>query len=109
LKHADIFVGAGGTMSREAALLGVRAYTMFDGRLPALDQRLIDDGALIDLRGRDAASIDWSARIATDRADADQRLRRRGPELRQWLATVIEEAACEHRGSRSSSRSVALG
>jgi predicted glycosyltransferase len=43
---ADFVVGAGGTMNREAVALGTPAYTMFAGRLGAVDEKLIADGRL---------------------------------------------------------------
>ena len=43
---ADVVVSAGGTMNREAAALGVPAYTPFAARLGAVDRRLIDEGRL---------------------------------------------------------------
>jgi hypothetical protein len=58
---ADLVVSAGGTMNREAAALGVPAYTPFAARLGAVDRRLIDEGRLrrlerpedLELRRRD--------------------------------------------------------
>ena len=55
---ADLVVSAGGTMNREAAALGVPAYTPFAARLGAVDRRLIDEGRLARLErpgGRRAA------------------------------------------------------
>lgn len=46
LFHSDLFIGAGGTMTREAAILGTTTYSIFKGRRPAVDQVLIDDGKL---------------------------------------------------------------
>jgi predicted glycosyltransferase len=43
---ADLVVGAGGTMNREAVALGTPAYTLFAGRMGAVDERLIADGRL---------------------------------------------------------------
>ena len=43
---ADLVVSAGGTMNREAAALGVPAYTPFAGRLGAVDRLLIAEGRL---------------------------------------------------------------
>jgi len=43
---ADFVIGAGGTMNREAVALGTPAYTMFAGRLGAVDERLIAEGRL---------------------------------------------------------------
>jgi predicted glycosyltransferase len=51
LALADLTVGAGGTMTRESALLGTPTYTVFAGRLAAVDAELIRSGRLIDLRG----------------------------------------------------------
>ncbi len=46
LLQADLFIGAGGTMTREAALLGVPTYSLFAGAIPAVDRWLEDQGAL---------------------------------------------------------------
>ena len=43
---ADFVIGAGGTMNREAVALGTPAYTMFAGRLGAVDEKLIAEGRL---------------------------------------------------------------
>lgn len=43
---ADLFVGAGGTMSREAALLGVPSLSMFAGKPAAVDAWLEREGKL---------------------------------------------------------------
>jgi uncharacterized protein len=50
LAHADLMIGAGGTMNREAALLGIPTYTVFAGRLAAVDSDLVRRGLLRDLR-----------------------------------------------------------
>jgi predicted glycosyltransferase len=50
LAAADLIVGAGGTMNRESALLGTPTYTIFAGRLSAVDSALIRDGLMVDLR-----------------------------------------------------------
>ncbi len=44
--NADLVVGAGGTMNREAALLGVPTYTVFLGRLGAVDAQLLKLGCI---------------------------------------------------------------
>jgi uncharacterized protein len=43
---SDLVLGAGGTMTREAALLGVPTLTLFAGREPAVDRWLMDQGRL---------------------------------------------------------------
>ena len=44
--HADLVIGAGGTMTREAALLGVPTISIFAGSPPAVDRWLEQRGAL---------------------------------------------------------------
>lgn len=43
---SDIVVSGGGTMNREAALLGVPTYSIFTGRRPYLDEYLHEQGRL---------------------------------------------------------------
>jgi uncharacterized protein len=43
---ADLVVSAGGTMNREAALLGTPTWTTFAGELGAVDRMLIDNGTM---------------------------------------------------------------
>ena len=43
---SDLVVGAGGTINREAAALGVPVYTTFAGRLGGVDEALIRQGRL---------------------------------------------------------------
>jgi uncharacterized protein len=43
---ADVVISAGGTMNREAVALGTPVYTTFEGRLGAVDERLIAEGRL---------------------------------------------------------------
>lgn len=46
LYEADLVVSAGGTMNREAALLGVPTWTTFAGELGAVDRLLVEQGRL---------------------------------------------------------------
>ena len=43
---SDLVVSGGGTMIREAAILGVPTYSVFTGRRPAVDERLAQMGKL---------------------------------------------------------------
>jgi predicted glycosyltransferase len=43
---ADVLVSAGGTMNREAAVLGTPVWSIFEGRLGAVDERLMRDERL---------------------------------------------------------------
>jgi uncharacterized protein len=71
---ADVVVSAGGTMNREAVALGTPVWTTFEGRLGAVDERLIADGRM--QRLTDAAQLPLGKRTS----DAGDRIRR-DPEL----------------------------
>jgi predicted glycosyltransferase len=43
---ADLLVSAGGTMNREAAVLGTPVWSIFEGRLGAIDELLMREGRL---------------------------------------------------------------
>ena len=46
LAGADLVVSAGGTMNREAVVLGTPVYTTFAGRMGGVDERLVAEGRL---------------------------------------------------------------
>jgi predicted glycosyltransferase len=71
IAHADLVISAGGTMNREAVALGTPVYTTFQGRLGAVDERLIAEGRLRTLA--DADRLDLTKR---GRAHAPPRVRR---------------------------------
>jgi len=50
---ADLVVSAGGTMNREAVALGTPVWSTFEGRLGAVDERLIAEGRMGHLRSVD--------------------------------------------------------
>jgi hypothetical protein len=66
IAYADLVVSAGGTMNREAVALGTPVYTVFEGRLGAVDERLIAGGRLRRLRSADEVQLDKRAATADD-------------------------------------------
>ena len=67
IAHADLVISAGGTMNREAVALGTPVYTTFEGRLGAVDERLIAERPPAHAR-RAARSSTWAgARARTPR------------------------------------------
>jgi len=50
IAFADLVISAGGTMNREAVALGTPVFSSFEGRLGAVDERLIAEGRLKLLR-----------------------------------------------------------
>ena len=50
LWHSDLVVSGGGTMNREAAAIGVPVYSIFRGKIGAVDRRLEQEGRLVMIR-----------------------------------------------------------
>jgi len=89
LRHADGVVTAGGTMAREAAALGIPAYTIFAGRLGGVDSRLISQGRLIEIKSPDdfgsISLAKCTRRNGTNVAREHERV--------SWLADLVIRAA----------------
>jgi predicted glycosyltransferase len=82
--HADLVVSAGGTLNREAVPHGTPDYTTFEGRLGAVDERLIAEGRL--RRLTDPAALTVTRRPA----ERPQRVRRDPAVLTDMLLSPIE-------------------
>jgi uncharacterized protein len=87
---ADVVLGAGGTMTREAALLGIPTISVFAGRRSAVDSELERLGCLRFARGV-AEIVPLRPRQAPPRSPDD--LRRRAERLVDRFAVVVKEAA----------------
>ncbi|MDP8910939.1 MAG: DUF354 domain-containing protein [Actinomycetota bacterium] len=72
---ADVLVSAGGTMNREAAVLGTPVWSVFEGRPGAVDERLAAEGRLRFLRDPDEIEL------RKERSDPRARVRRDPREL----------------------------
>ena len=72
-------------MNREAAVLGTPVYTVFEGRLGAVDERLIEEGRLRPLRSAD----DIEPAKRTERAPSGARTRRDPAVLADLLSTPV--------------------
>ncbi|MGH7493952.1 MAG: DUF354 domain-containing protein [bacterium] len=58
--YSDLVISAGGTMNREAAILGTPAYSICLGRMSAVDRRLIEMGRMVHIgHERDLSTIRW--------------------------------------------------
>jgi predicted glycosyltransferase len=87
---ADLVLGAGGTMTREAALLGVPTISVFAGRRAAVDTQLEAEGRLR-FAQRVADIVPVRPRSAAPRTPAE--LGARADELVDRFVAVVEEAA----------------
>ena len=91
LAGADLVVSAGGTMNREAVVLGTPVYTTFAGRLGGVDERLIAEGRLRPLAlARTSWCVERKSGVAAER-------RRRDPER---LIDLAFEGLTSSRGRR---------
>jgi uncharacterized protein len=73
LLKADLFVGAGGTMTREAAVLGTPAYSIYWGTTPAVDLYLEELGLLRIIRQpTDVHHIDVKYKVTGSTTAIDQ-------------------------------------
>jgi hypothetical protein len=71
---ADLVVSAGGTMNREAVALGTPVWTTFEGRLGAVDERLIAEGRLRRLERPDQLELRKRDDVAGERVRRDPAL-----------------------------------
>ena len=84
---ADAVISAGGSMNREAAVLGTPAYSIYAGKLAAVDRALVAEGKLSLLRS--SADID-SLEMVKKRRPAPRKL---GDELLvRFVEKVLETA-----------------
>jgi predicted glycosyltransferase len=94
LLAADVMIGAGGTMNRESALLGTPTYTMFAGKLAAVDAALIEQGLMFDLR-RDGVEPVLEKKRPHDPRHAGERAR----SIVERVLRAVDEVVA-HRGRR---------
>jgi predicted glycosyltransferase len=83
--YADLVVSAGGTMNREAVALGTPVYTIFEGRLGAVDERLMTQGRLQRLE----RSEDVNLVKRTGTPDSSGRVRRDPAVLTDLLLSAV--------------------
>jgi len=85
--NSDLVVSGGGTMNREAAAMGVPVYSIFRGKIGAVDRYLVDQGRLILLETSD----DIGTKIkAVPRKQSTQLLSQaNSPALQTIVQTVV--------------------
>jgi uncharacterized protein len=93
---ADAMIGAGGTMTREAALMGIPTWTVFAGETPAVDVWLERQGLLARL-----TNVGQLAQLGprASRPREPSELRKRGEAIEQVV--VDATLAAGERGSRA--------
>jgi predicted glycosyltransferase len=96
IAYADLVISAGGTMNREAVALGTPVYTTFEGRLGAVDERLIAEGRL-----RRLAAVGHLALLKRDPAHAAPRVRRDPGVLVDLLLSPLADGHSQRRLAHS--------
>ncbi|MEE9271173.1 MAG: DUF354 domain-containing protein [Candidatus Krumholzibacteria bacterium] len=97
--HADVVVGGGGTMNREAAMLGVPVYSVFTGRVGALDRALSEQGRLFMVRNLpDVARLRLHKRPRADAGERAASWQARSRELVEFITKEITLVAGSNRG-----------
>ncbi|MEA2430995.1 MAG: uncharacterized protein QOI19_1468 [Thermoleophilaceae bacterium] len=74
IAFADLVISAGGTMNREAVALGTPVYTTFEGRLGAVDEKLLREGRMQRLSNPDQIALEKRTTEAGERVRRDPRL-----------------------------------
>ncbi len=85
IAFSDLVISAGGTMNREAVALGTPVFTTFEGRLGAVDEKLMADGRLRKLEYPDQVQVEKRPVQDSDRIHRDPRV----------LARLLLSPACQ--------------
>ena len=73
IAFADLVVSAGGTMNREAVALGTPVFTTFEGRLGAVDERLLAEGRMRRLEDPEQVNVHKRPNSVQERVRRDPR------------------------------------
>ncbi len=88
MMQADLVISGGGTMNREAALLGTPVYSIFCGSLGAIDRHFIECGRMVHLQSASELRGISIQRRATASAPLAP-----NPDLVEWICREILAAA----------------
>lgn len=89
--HSDLVVSGGGTMNREAAALGVPVYSIFRGKLGAVDRYLSEKGRLVLI----ASVADVQSKIRPIKRDNKNRTHSTDRTVLNQIIHAIEEVIAE--------------
>ena len=104
---ADLVVSGGGTMNREAAVLGVPAWSVFTGATPHIDERLAREGRLRWIRTveeYESALADRTPTLLPPRAPYPRGMESILRTIQQRLEETIPERARKPRAEAAESR-----
>jgi len=95
--NSDVFISGGGTMNREAALLGVPTYSVFTGKKPYLDEYLAQQGKLvfIDTPEKACGLVVQKRPITSDYTSSNEKV------LHHVVELLLQEVQYKREGSLS--------
>jgi predicted glycosyltransferase len=95
----DLFIGAGGTMTREAAVLGVPTVSIYHDELLAVDRFLIEKGFMVHQPNLDA-EVATQFLESLEKRPPDRELLKKGHEAYQLIRnTLLENGSKKRRNS----------
>jgi hypothetical protein len=86
---SDLVISGGGTMNREAAALEVPVYSIFRGKIGAVDRYLADSGRLVLLESVE----DVKTKVQLKRREKPSEMRISRPETMDRIVEAIMEIA----------------
>ena len=93
-QNCDIFLGAGGSMTREFALMGIPTVSMYQGALLEVDKYLIHNGLLISETNPKKITINFIVELNKKKetlSKAHNSIYGKGKEARNLINRLIEE------------------
>ncbi len=88
MSNCDLFIGAGGTMTREAAVLGIPTVSIYQDELLDVDRYLIDKGFMVHKRKINAGFVaNFLEQI--DKRPPDKQLLHKGKEAYELIKTTL--------------------
>ncbi|MBL4746999.1 MAG: DUF354 domain-containing protein [Flavobacteriaceae bacterium] len=89
-QNFDLFIGAGGSMSRELAFLGLPCLSMYQGELLRVDNYLIDRGVMLHNKAPTASYIsELLIKFSTPTENLARELKNQGEIARQMLNKLV--------------------
>lgn len=89
--HSDLVVSGGGTMNREAAALGVPVYSIFRGKIGAVDQQLEREGRMMLIKSKEDVHKKIVLKRRTKNMAADAKSRKAAQQIVDHIEDILKE------------------
>jgi len=88
MKACDLFIGAGGTMTREAAVLGIPTISIYQDELLDVDKYLIKKGLMVHKRDLSPEFVVELLKKG-DRKEPEREMLKKGKEAYELIKSVL--------------------